>query len=333
MSVKNTVSIYAAGGCAINAISELIPMIHPEIENPGYAQLRLTLLDTSHSNLPRDFDRKAFYFVDGSKDQSTDGSGKVRATNLEAIQRAMPDILHTHPPGHLSIVIHSGSGGSGSVLAPTLVSELLSQGKNVVVLMVGSSTCAKEVENTIKTLHSYQSISVKRNRPVVCYYLDNAKHTMEENNAMIRLAVMLLAAVWSGENKGLDKMDLENFLNYQRVTQYPVGLVGLNISMHRKPLEQVKGQPISTVISMIRPGEDPNPGIMVGYHSFGEFNLASDLNMEFSTPFHFATVQGAFVPELQTLEDKLAASEEHYRVNPVASINVKGAAMDDGLII
>ena len=98
MSVKNTVSIYAAGGCAINAISELIPMIHPEIENPGYAQLRLTLLDTSHSNLPKDFDRKAFYFVDGSKDQSTDGSGKVRATNLEAIQRAMAEGVVPRPP-------------------------------------------------------------------------------------------------------------------------------------------------------------------------------------------------------------------------------------------
>jgi hypothetical protein len=31
--------------------------------------------------------------------------------NLQAAVTAMPDILHTHPPGDYNIVFHSSSGG------------------------------------------------------------------------------------------------------------------------------------------------------------------------------------------------------------------------------
>ena len=161
-TTQNMVRIYMAGGCAINIGSSLFRSKTGALAaDDGFAKIDCCYIDTSASNTPA-YLKDEFYHIEGV-DDILDGSGKVRATNYKAVRQAIPDILHRYKPGDLNILIHSASGGSGSTIAPALCSELLSQGKDVVVIMIGSKACEKEISNTIDTIHTYQGISTNRN--------------------------------------------------------------------------------------------------------------------------------------------------------------------------
>lgn len=329
-----TLAVYACGGAAINIVAPLLQGVKTD-EDQGYAKINYALIDTSRSNVMGIRGAEEyFYMVDGRSSSPTDGSGKVRSTNLPAVRQSVPEILAQFMPGDLSVVISSASGGSGSVIAPVLVSELLSRGKNVVVIAIGSTTCSKQVSNTIDTIESYQTIAEKRERPVVCFYMENGKTTIAHNDQMARSMILMLATVWSGKNNGLDSQDLLNFLNYQNVTKYPIGIVGLDIKAGSEKLAIVRGQPVSTVITLVSSKEEDHaPGIPVGYHSYGEFSSASVKRLGIDTPIHLCTVQGWFRNELEALRVIQKEGEEHYRVHPVDAIKTSREADDDGLIV
>lgn len=329
------VVVYAAGGAAINMTKSLYRPQVDDSQDEGFAQLQVVFLDTSKSNLPKVLDERDYYLIQGIGDAEIDGSGKVRNTNYAAVAMAIPDIQHRFPAGDLSVVVHSASGGSGSVAGPALCSELLNQGKSVIVIQVGSTTCEQEIRNTINTLLSYQGISTKRSKPVVSLYYENSKETpMTENDAQVRLAILLLAATWSGENHGLDSKDLENFLNYDRVSKYPSALTGLKIYTGGQQPVLSKGQAVSSVVSLIREGEDADPGLIVGYHSFGTLSQGASEAIKIETPIHLHTVQGSFSDVVVQLQEKLKIAEEQYRVNPVAALNISHVdVQDDGMVL
>ena len=323
------VQLYLCGGAAINIGGNFVERANQP--HPGFADLGVVLLDTSRSNLPPELDSH-FYHIQGVDEEGTDGSGKVRSANYKAMVEALPEILHQYPPGDLSIIVHSGSGGSGSTLGGVVMSELLSRGKPAIAIMVGSTTCEKEIENTISSLHSYQSIAEKRHHPVVVHYLENGMKSMSENDAEARLMVLLLAATWSGQNKGLDSKDLAHFLNYPKVTSHEAALTGLVV--HAGAIGSLeKGEAISSVVSLIRDGEDPDPGILVGYHSFGKLSPAGDESVKIASPIHLTTTQGYFSPILSRLQAKLAEAKENYKVRPVAKLKINAVSDDNGMIL
>lgn len=333
MSKDNRVVVYAAGGCAINIIT---PLANELSDTQGYAKMEIAAIDTSRSNLLKHYDtsKMPFYFIENRNMEVTDGSGKVRSTNLQAVQQSIPDILAQHRPGDLNIVLHSGSGGSGSVIAPSLVSELLARDQNVIVILVGSSFCMKEQKNTIDTIMSYQAIAQARDRAVPVYYLDNSERSMSHNNDQARLMILFLSMVWSGENHGLDRRDLYNFLNYNKVTSYPVGIVGVGLVGAGDPLPELKrGTLISTMVSIIREGEDPNPNTIVAYHSYGTLPDYMDVAVQIKTPVHLYTIQGHFSDILKELNKRHQEHSESYRINPIETIQVSGSTTSDGLII
>lgn len=323
-----TLKLYCAGGASLNIGRSFHHSIAGSGNEPGFANMKVVYIDTSRSNFPADFNAE-FYQIEGDGENKIDGSGKVRDTNYPAVAKAMPDILHRHKPEDINVVMHSASGGSGSVIGPVLVSELLAQSKAVVVIMIGSTTCEQEIRNTIKTIYSYQGISQSRGRPVVATYLENSEtSTMSQNDSLARISVLLLASVWSGQNQGLDSKDLDNFLNYDRVSKYPAALTGLKIYSGKEHAKVEKGQAVSSVVSLIREGEDANPGMVVGYHSFGIISAAASDVIEMPSPIHLHTVQGYYTDVVARLQAKLTAAEEMYRVNPVNSLNISGLAVE-----
>lgn len=328
--MKPTLTVYAAGGCAINIVSPLLTKIQEN--TPGYANIQIGMIDTSHSNLKTDSGKNFFHI--SSREHETDGSGKVRATNFQAVRQVSPQVLDTFEPGDLNIVLHSTSGGSGSVIGNVLVSELLSQDKNVIVIMVESTTCVKEVENTLDTIQSYQKVAELKNKPVISYYLSNHERSMQENDDMARVMILFLAAVWSGENRGLDRKDLENFLNYQNVTRFPVGVTGLGISDTRIEEGKLgKDTIVSTVVSIIKSGESPDPGLLVAYHAYGELSENVVDSIRVGTPVHLFTLQGHFLDIVDGLNNLKKEGDNRYRVKPVQKIAVDRNSTDDGFII
>lgn len=101
-----TMNLYCCGGAATN-IGKTFH--NPGEVTPGFAQIKTCFIDTSSSNKPPVTDA-AFYHIKGY-DESTDGSGKDRSVNLQAAITAIPDIIHSHPPGDYNVVFHSSSGG------------------------------------------------------------------------------------------------------------------------------------------------------------------------------------------------------------------------------
>jgi len=333
---SNVLHAFFCGGAALNVGMSLFQQkgLPKNEADEGFADIKTTYIDTSKSNI-KSYIGEDFYLIEGTSDAPIDGSGKVRATNYRAVSQAVPSILHKHKPGDLNVVIHSSGGGSGAVIGPVLVSELLAQGKDVIVIQIGSTACEQEIRNTISTIQSYQGISEKRGKAVVSIYLENNKETpMIENDSRARVNTLLLAAVWSGRNQGLDSQDLDHFLNYDKVSKFAPALTGLSIYSVGVEAEIAKGQAVSSMITLVREGEDPTPDLLVGYHSFGTISDLASKAVKVPTPFHLMTVQGYFTGIVSRLQEKLSEAEEQYRVNPVHGLNMASVkTQDDGMVL
>ena len=329
----NKVKVYACGGCGSNIAKELWrPMGDTD---PGFAEVSVVFIDTSRSNLlklPEEMQDSFFHIRGGLSNTAKDGSGMVRDTNYQPIKAAIPEILHDHEPGTVNIVIHSTSGGSGAVIAGVLVSELLSMNQNVVVLMVGSVGCEKEIHNTIQTVKSYQSIATTRKMPVIAKYVENGVSSMEENDAAIKVSVLMLAALFSGTNHGIDTQDLSSFLNYTRVCKHQPALASLEINIGTE-LKESKGQAIPTVISLTQEGENHHPGVIPSHHCFGIASQEATEALKVTWPLHFSTNIGSFTERLLSLEALNIELQERARTNPVQHIVVDASGGDDGLIL
>ena len=243
---RHTVNIYAAGGGATNIVSELEPL--RQSVSPGFAAMVPCYIDTSRSNLTsKKIPADAVYLF-----EDVDGSGKVRSTNYEIIAKNVPGILQKFKPAKFNIVLHTASGGSGAVIGSVLVSELKARGEHVVVIVVGSTDTRIEIENTLKTLKSYESISALRKSPVVMHYVENTKeHSRFDVNRQVKYAVSLLLGLFSGQNEELDTADLKNWLEYLTFTGGSAQLSSLNFVVDQ--LDQDKVGAATSVATLAMP--------------------------------------------------------------------------------
>ncbi len=202
--IRNNVSIFACGGCGINIVGTL-----PDSTSDAKAIATCYAIDTSKSNLhDSKFSSDNLYLFEG-----IDGSGKVRSENHEVIAKNTLQILQKFQPGAFNIVVHSGGGGSGNVIAGSLVSELARQGEQVVVIMIGSTNSQIEVENTHKTLKSYEVIAQRAGCPIIVHYLENGVNASRKTiDGGAHAAIQALLMLFSGLNAEMDSADLRNWV-------------------------------------------------------------------------------------------------------------------------
>jgi hypothetical protein len=212
---KNTVRLYACGGVGINVLSILENARKQSVV--GLSNYESCYIDTSKSNMfKKNLNADDIYtFTD------TDGSGKIRKENHKVISENTKAILQKFKPTTFNIVIHSGSGGTGSTVGPSIVSELLKNNKEVIVLVVGTFNSVIEVENTTKTLQSYEAISKLRSKNVNLVYLQNSITTNDEStiNAQAIQIISMLLGLMSGEHEQLDTADIKTWLNHNKITE------------------------------------------------------------------------------------------------------------------
>lgn len=320
------IALFACGGCGLNLVNPIEKLTANS--TPGFADIAPVYIDTSRSNLAGIKDNDNLYLVEG-----LDGSGKKRDSNYAAISDSVKEILHRHKPSDLNIVVHSASGGSGSVIGPLLVSELLDRGQQTVAIVVGSSDSRIEASNTAKTLKSYEVISKKRQTPVIAVYHENGVgQSRGEVDTHVRLAITLLAAFFSGQNTELDSKDLEHFLNYPKVTQYDPALTAL--SFFTKVVKFDRGQLPVAVATLTDAGTDPAVGVPLEYHAVGFIPAATRKALEIDLPVHAVAIGGYFVSVLDRLEAKIRAVDEQSATVKMKTIvtDISGAT-DDGLVL
>jgi hypothetical protein len=326
-----TLKLYCAGGAGLNIGKQFAKMNGRSTE--GYAQIDSVFIDTSRSNISPEIPGEQIYLV-----PELDGSGKRRATNYAAISEAANEILHSHRPGDINVVMHSAGGGSGSVIGPLLVSELLHRGERVLVVLIGSTSSRIETENTKKTIQSYEAVSSKRSRPVNVFYRENGSSiggkemTRSTVDASVAQAIMLMSLTFSNGNRELDSEDIKNFLDYQNVTSYSPKLSF--IDFWSKEIDVDRGQSIVSVVTLVTDEVDPQLAQLTDYQAVGYITEEAAKNVRVPLPLHAAVITGYFNPIVAGLDKKLGEYTESRSVTHDKSILAKGTdSTDEGLVL
>lgn len=218
------IKLWACGGLGGNVGHDF----YKAQKSPGFSEIDVCFIDTSLSNLrDKKIEAKDVYVLEG-----LDGSGSLRKENAQQIQESIKTAVHKFQPAEFNIVVFSLSGGSGSVLGPSILKELLSKNKTAVAIIVGSEESRIKIDNTVKSLQTLDAISRKVvNKPLVISYHHNDKeHSRVDNDHEIKKTITALSVLNSGENAELDTADINHFIHVDKVTSVKEGLVSLYIT-------------------------------------------------------------------------------------------------------
>lgn len=241
--VQNTITVYCCGGAGIG-IGKYFEAERKK-SSTGYARIAPVYMDSSKAST-FGVQEEYFYHLPGKENDLAGGSGGVRGENAEMIIEHTREILQKFPPADYSILIHSSTGGSGSMFGPSIASELLRQGKTVIVFVVSSDDTLQFLENTIGTMASYDSIADVRQRGVVMKYLQNGKDgTVEEVDTKVHVMISMLMVMLSGQNRNLDGQDVSNMFNFSKVTSFKPQVAILTI--HHGKMEAGSDSLISAI--------------------------------------------------------------------------------------
>lgn len=286
---RGSVRVYACGGCGSNIGSQLES--YRTNHHPAIAALDIAYIDTSRSNLKHlNVDEERTFLFQGR-----DGSGGIRKENANEISAKVAPILEQFPPADLSIVIHSMSGGTGSVVGPSIVSSLLEAKKAVIVLVVGDASTRLDASNTMNTLKTYDAIAHMRNLPVVLsFQLNSRENKREDVDKEIVGTAVSIAILWSGNNRELDSKDLYNFLNFHIPTTFEPQVAHLSLVQPGEELAEKNGGQVISVATLAARGQDTSldPAPEVQYRGY----LADDApaSLQEKLPTHFFVTDGTF---------------------------------------
>lgn len=250
-SVKSRLHIYGCGGFGLNIIQD-----HLNIpESPGFATIEISVIDSSKSDVRTSLNGKEFnhHFIPG-----VDGSGKDRNLGATNIRPEIETFLQKYKPGVFNVVIFSGAGGTGSVAGPLIVRELMERGENVIVFMVGSTSCGSEATNTYSTLRGLQNLPKELKRGLAMSYYQNTNNEFEGDghggfakrmdvDINIEKDLRAFALLVSNGHIALDTEDLVNFLDFTNVVKgVPARLVELNFSSNLADFDNYQGKVLTT---------------------------------------------------------------------------------------
>lgn len=289
-----SLNVYCCGGAGVN-IGFLLRKVN-FLNNPGYANMKIIFVDTAIANLRgRNIDGEEVYIIDGR-----DGSGGMRKENSKPIAACMDDILLRHPAARYNIVISSISGGSGSVIAPNLVSKLLAEDFLAVGIVIGDTSTGIFADNTVKTIQSFSTAVSKfaqKTLPLTVVLNHNTRPRVSVDNAVLQ-HVAYYAALFSETLMALDYSDIYNWIHQERVTgiKAPLTMVSANYSNgNGSVINTDDGQPavnfesVATMLTMLGNEGDvaifsedyPVPYATSGQalHNYSDLYLPGNLNL------------------------------------------------------
>lgn len=325
---KGIVTLYGAGGTGVNLVKAY--EARRDQDTPGNAIVKPYYIDTSRSNMDASISDSHAYLVDG-----TDGSGKFRRENAEEIGKRAKEILGRFKPGNLSIIVSSGSGGSGSVIAPNLARELLDADQTVVVVMVGDATTRLDAQNTLNTLKSYDAIVSRTEKALAVLYVQNGpKNPRKDVDTHVRAVIDSLIVFASRENEELDTKDIANLFRFDRgITTYGPQLAALTLVDAKTDLDQLGN--IIAVGTLAKRDEDTQPPGTPDAQYVGYLPADSSPVKNAQGPLHFVLSDGIFsiVSDnlsgfLKDLDKKRSGQSERTRL-----VSDKDTVTDGGLVL
>lgn len=322
--------IYGCGGLGLNLASKFEALRSKESVNMD--AIDISYIDTSMANVRHNkINPEHFYLITkGSDNDVKKGSGKFRPENYEPTKEQIKKILMKHPPEQFNCVIHSLSGGSGSVIGPILFKELRDQGKDAILLIVGNNDSTIEITNTISTLHTYVSISRARNESIVGIYSRcGGAISRAEADSRVISSISLISLFFNPTNQEMDMADISNFLNYNKVTKHEPAFVFASFFTDKVDVDE-KLFPIAA-LTLGKIGEDSSTGTNVDYQAVGYVNEDSVGDVQKKFPIHLVSIDGQVANELSWYE-QISKQIEAKRAAAIGNkIEVK-KSLDDGMV-
>lgn len=303
------ITCYAAGGTGINIIKRI-----------NNLDMNVANIDSSASNLKSIKSSNVFLIED------MDGAGKHRHTTYENFKDVSEDVLIKFKPSDtLNIVISSLSGGSGSVIAPMLVRHLLDANKNVVVIGIDSKHSVIELNNTIKTLKTYKSISDITKKSISLCYIENTSREEADNKAI--WVINLIAALTSKEStEEFDTSDLSNFINFDKVTENSPNVTMVNFT-DNIPIVPEKN---TNIVSSILMTSDVNVGIHPVIPEYLSTCVVKDASAT-KVNIRIDNVLGKLSLTIDELEKQIKEFQDNKKVNKYKDLSVEGN--ESGLVL
>lgn len=313
--------VYGCGGMGIN----IAAYFNNAAVEPNCAVVMPAYIDTSRSNLRDEFNSEDIFVLD-----NVDGSGKVRKENHAEISNVLRQILLQVEPADFNVVVFSASGGSGSVIGPLIMAELLERGHTAVAVVVGSDESIITANNTLNTLKSLESISKRANLPVVMYYDHNDRDRRRGDvDANLHLAISSLAVLSSKQNREMDTRDIANWAQFSKTTSVGPQLAQLEVFADAEQAGKIK-DPIS--VASIYVSEEVKPvGLVPEYHAAGYLSEDSD---KFEQLHYVITIDA-----LPNIVDSVKKTLEQYhtqrdsRVKQASILGDDDQTTDSGLVL
>ena len=314
--MKQSLTVYGCGGTGANIVQHFVKL-DDNPERPLYPKVTLNVLDTSDSNLITDDSRNISNFVI----PGLEGAGKDRSRAFSGAEPHVINILNDHKPSAFNIVVFSASGGSGSVIGPMIVCELLRRSIPVVAIVVASTTSKQETDNTLNTLRGFQgaaSTGKTGGKPVCIIYHENIVRRKPNDymadrdtvNLKIQENIRQLAILFSGQHSELDRSDLVNWLNWRnKHPDIPAQLTEIMIFKgdDTTAMDAYEGQVIGAA-SVLNAAADPEPELGQPYSCVG---YVSDLTREYAEiPNHYYILTSSRLGQIfRALDDRQAMYE------------------------
>lgn len=290
-----TLRLYGCGGAGVNIIAKYIG-IEQEV---GCAIIKPAVMDTSESNLRKVTSKSD---VECYLLEDADGSGKIRASNVDDILSNIKPALMKVQPGDFNIVIFSGGGGSGNVFGAGIVGELLERDLPVVAIMIGCYESDIATTNTLNTLRTLESIAEDSDKPInVSYHANNKSRS--ETDKKINAVIAALSVMASGANDELDSEDVNNFVYHNKISGESGRIFMLDVLTSNEELAKVK-DPL-TLLSLYNHPDAPRAGVPVPYIAEG----FTDLKRLDVDALHFVITDNV-EPEVKTLSEHLTRFKE-----------------------
>ena len=304
-----TIRVYLCGGTGVN--------IGKKIKS----KVDLVYVDTSTSNL-KNVDKELIMLI-----EDMDGAGKLRSNTYEKFKDIVDDVLIKFKPSNeLNIVISSLSGGSGSVCSPLITKRLLEEGKNVMVLAVDSKHSVIEINNTIKTLKTFKSISSNISKNVSIVYFDNTNRTEIDNKCVWTVELMTLL-VDKQRTEEFDISDLHNFLNFDKVTDTKANVSFVEIRNN----DAIVPEKNTSIVSTILLTKDRNSTINSALPEYLATCVVTDKDYTVGDVRIDNTV-GLLAITIDQLEAQIKELSDNKKINKVRTVEVV-SDNDDGMIL
>ena len=167
--------------------------------------------------------------VDSIRISGLNGSGKLRKHNAEHITNFVTDYTSKTSFSPVNVIIMSFSGGSGSVIGPLLISEIMRQKKIAIVIGVIDTDSEIDTINAMNCLRTVDSMTKERKGYLPAILFDNNKgrHVVDRG---IDTMMVNLDAILDIPYIGLDTQDRIKFLNPQVFDGVIGGVKLLNIT-------------------------------------------------------------------------------------------------------